>query len=58
MARLNVPFGNSPEVNLKWVRNFFSDDSEDVMEIDNTPEPIISTEVLTEYDGMKYLVPS
>ena len=53
-----MPFGNSPEFTLKWVRNFFSDDSEDAMELDSTPEPVVSAEILGEYDERKYLIPS
>ena len=34
LARLNVPFGNSPEVNLKWVRNYFLDNSQEMMELE------------------------
>lgn len=58
LARLNVPFGNSPEVNLKWVRNFFHDDSEEVALAESTPEPVLDSEFLCEYDSNHYSVPS
>lgn len=58
LARLNVPFGHSPEINLKWIRNYFQDEEEDMEEFEQNIEPVIESESLTAYDAQFYMVPS